>query len=156
MKEQEQQMQSQSSGFTRSQENVLRVSSRGVPQDGLPSITLSVSPRQSLQRGKCKVDTAKKVVPVGQPKLSANCVGTSCISSAAGLPSTATKAGAGVLVAARSMHKGLEHDDPFSSSTTLGQRGWQAQGPQCRAASLRVQRSTEVDSKPPLLQLWAG
>lgn len=149
-------MQSQSSGFTRSQENVLHVSSTGLPQDGLPSITLSVSPRQSLQRGKCKMDTAKEVVPIGQPELSANCAGTSSISSAAGSLSTAAKAGTRVLDMARSVHKGLERDNLFSSSTSLSQRGWQSKGPQSRAASWHVQRSTGVDSKLPLLQLRAG
>lgn len=104
-------------------------------RDGLPSVTLSVSLRQSVQRGKCKSDTARKQGSAGQPEMSATSASTDAIPSAVGSLSTAAKASTGAT------ETGLERG-PVSTAVCFEQRDWQFQEPQCAPSAMHVQRSS--------------
>lgn len=57
--QQQQQRQDRSVGSRHSQHDNTLSASRGMPTDRLPPMTFSVSPRQSLQKGKIRADSAE-------------------------------------------------------------------------------------------------
>ena len=65
-----QQRQDESTGSRCAQQDNMLGGSSSMPSDRLPSITLSVSPRQSLQRGKNRADSVNSLLAAGQLEVS--------------------------------------------------------------------------------------
>ena len=155
--QQQRQQQQQSPNFRlrcSQEENMLRTSS-SIPRDQLPSITLSVSPRQSLQTGRCKMDTAKKFVSAGWPAQPVDSACASSNSEAAGLQAAAVEDCTAACDEVRSIETELH--DLVDTSDRLGQRDWRMQGFRCRASTSRVQGTVNtLQSQLPLLQPQAG